>query len=573
MDRLLTGKHDSIEKSPPIFIFLSWIGAGLVLFLAFVPVRESLSHFIIEDMFYYLEGARQLLHGNPPSLDGENPTNGFHPLWMLICVGVEACSSGDASRAIHTALLLCALSFLATGYVLFRCLQLTQARPLAWPLTALFLFNYRAMTIPLGGLESGIAGLAVSLVVLWMIRHRSAFHLSRSLCLGFLLGICVLARMDALLLAGIVLMWLAIRDFRPVSYLINKLSTEHDSSTQVQTRPLIQSFGLACVAGLLMVVLLVPWFLFSWKVSHTLLPNSRAAIKAWTGHVWNPESSAAGNILAGIKERIAGSIEPLNDIGNLLGFWPLATPLDGYLRYAGAGVTGLCLLLAVLYVIRHFRSLDWYTLGWIPVYLAAHTLYYLFFGRIGIRYLYPLLVPFIVLMGQVAGGQLQQSMDRYRTRKKLEALICVLMVSLALAGADSYRRGYASDRWHPLHPGLYEDLAPWVRQNTPPEARVGSFNAGIMSYFSQRRVLNLDGVMNDSAIRAIQHKELGKYLDEKGVDYLADMDAEIMKFMDGYSGNPDWRKRWVVVDEVARSYGGGAGKKRLVILGRAIPHP
>ncbi|MGO9151973.1 hypothetical protein, partial [Mycobacterium sp.] len=58
-----------------------------VLALAVLPMRLALSHFVAEDMFYYLTVARNVTDGHIVSLDSRSPTNGFHPLWMLICVG------------------------------------------------------------------------------------------------------------------------------------------------------------------------------------------------------------------------------------------------------------------------------------------------------------------------------------------------------------------------------------------------------------------------------------------------------------------------------------------------------
>jgi hypothetical protein len=72
--------------------------------------------------------------------------------------------------------------------------------------------------------------------------------------------------------------------------------------------------------------------------------------------------------------------------------------------------------------------------------------------------------------------------------------------------------------------GHYE-TAKWVRNNLPVNSRIGCFNAGIMGYFSERTVINLDGLMNDYeyAERIIQGK-LGimEYLDSNHVEYVAD---------------------------------------------------
>src|SRR3954468_176909 len=68
------------------------VGAG---WLAFLPVSKALGHFVIEDTGYYLSTARNLALGRGITLDGENPTNGFHPLWLVILAVVERAFHSD----------------------------------------------------------------------------------------------------------------------------------------------------------------------------------------------------------------------------------------------------------------------------------------------------------------------------------------------------------------------------------------------------------------------------------------------------------------------------------------------
>ena len=58
-----------------------------------------------DDAFYYFGIARNVAHGHGSTFDGINPTNGYHPLWMLIVgavlrgrVGRHGRGSGAARR-------------------------------------------------------------------------------------------------------------------------------------------------------------------------------------------------------------------------------------------------------------------------------------------------------------------------------------------------------------------------------------------------------------------------------------------------------------------------------------------
>lgn len=554
--------NNSPAPSPwkPLFLCLAWVGALFACAFAWLPVTIPLGHTIIEDMFYYLQGAANLVEGKPASLDGIHPTNGFHPLWMLICTAIVGTCGTETERAIQVALFCASLCFVATAWVLFRALRRSPAPSVALPFAAYFLFNYRMMSVPLGGLETGLAGLSVALITAFLLQRESLKSLTDSLLLGVLLGFAFNARMDSLLLGGVVWLYLTARGwgaYREESGLPRAL----------------KSLFLPSMAGAVALLMLIPWFLFSWRTSGTLLPNSRVAIKIWSGGAWDPASGVLSNLEAFLANRASRLIEPINDLGNMFGYWPIAAPSVSPLRYVGVLLFGVSILvfLALLWKARRDPVLR--VLWWIPLYTLSHAVYYILFGRVGIRYLYPAMLPFLVFVAWVVAGLAACSRDPGRACQRVAGCFVFLIMGAMLAGGDAFRRGYASDRWHPLHSALYEEIAPWIEDNTPQDSVVGGFNSGILSYRCGRPVVNLDGVMNDSVIPALKEKRLCRYIDEQGVRYLADLESEIEKFMNGFCGDPNWKDRWRRVHEREEGYGGGVGTKRLVVLERLPESP
>lgn len=563
-----------MKRLQPPFLILCLLGGLLAFTLAWVPVPVSISHFIVEDMFYYLQAARHLNAGDVASLDGVHATNGFHPLWMVVSRWVERLPGGDENLPVHLALTIAALSFVLTGGVLFLCLRKTMAISIALPLTAWFLFNYRMMTIPLGGLESGIAGLSVGLLTCFLLSHQPGWK--ASILLGLLLGLACLSRLDALLLTGIVLAWWCftplLLEWRTHSPSDQRKGDDREENKAIEfVSPwgrLLAGICSGTLAGLVCLVSLVPWFIFSWKTSHTLLPNSRVAIESWKGFQWVSGMGLTGNLMSLAKSRIGVSIEPLNDMGALLGVWPFASPEIGNLRYLGALVTTVSFLVLLVIVWKGHRLSGFSRMGWVPVYVVAHCGYYVAFGHVGIRYYYPTFLPLVVWIGTCAGALIRNARDVRRAVNGCTLVVTLLIGGATLAGMDSFRKGQATGRFHPLHLGLYNDLAPWLSANTPPESRVGSFNAGILSYYSGRKVVNLDGVMNDSVIPAIQNKHLARYIEEQGISYLADAEVEITKFMDRFGGDPDWTSKWETVYLAPAHYRGGTASKTMVVMKR-----
>jgi hypothetical protein len=80
------------------------------------------------------------------------------------------------------------------------------------------------------------------------------------------------------------------------------------------------------------------------------------------------------------------------------------------------------------------------------------------------------------------------------------------------------------DRWGTRSPHRVQQLhaARWLEANTAPDARVGAFNAGILSYFSGRTVVNLDGAVNRDAFEARRQGHLMRYVLAREIDYLVD---------------------------------------------------
>ena len=136
--------------------------AGLAgaLVLAWLPVSTAASQFVVEDTGYYLTAARNVVRGAGVTLDGRNPTNGFHPLWLVILSAEARLADGSSEWLFHVALTTCAVLFAATVLMIYRDVRSRTAPWLATPVAALMLWNYRLVSIALGGLETALAGFA-----------------------------------------------------------------------------------------------------------------------------------------------------------------------------------------------------------------------------------------------------------------------------------------------------------------------------------------------------------------------------------------------------------------------------
>jgi hypothetical protein len=113
-------------------------------------------------------------------------------------------------------------------------------------------------------------------------------------------------------------------------------------------------------------------------------------------------------------------------------------------------------------------------------------------------------------------------------------IVCVVLVLLAVGQS-----------WRDLrNPGRYwfqlDQLAAarWLAANTAPDDVVGSWTAGIYGYYAERRVVNLDGVVNWDAIAAYRARELYAYMREQEIAWVADFDEFVIDFVRFYGADP-----------------------------------
>jgi hypothetical protein len=150
-------------------------------------------------------------------------------------------------------------------------------------------------------------------------------------------------------------------------------------------------------------------------------------------------------------------------------------------------------------------------------------------------------------------------------------------VSAAIALTITTFAGVAAVRNHvgtaasPLgQRALLDDVSAWIAARTGPSARVGSFNAGMISFFSGRTTVNLDGVMNDNALEALRAGTLCDYVDAQRLDYLADNRLAIEFFLDADRScrAAGWRSRWQTVHRVARPIDATSDLQEFVVMQR-----
>jgi hypothetical protein len=456
--------------------FVALVAAGLALRLtmAWLPVRHMVAHTLPDDAFIYFVIARHLAAGLGATFDGVTPTNGFHPLWALALTPIfGAQPQGDLP--VHLALTLSAICDTAAGalagWVAWRSVAV-QFRPQATVIaTALYLFNPRAIVESVNGLETGLAMLALAAcVAAWQVA-RESLTTRRAVVFGALAGLTVLARSDL----GVIVAVLGLDLFiRPMF---------------VDT-PRRQVLRNGVIAGIAAVVTVAPWFIWSQLRLGTIAQSSGVAIPSLIAYtIQNSDPAMLWNSLlfpiinASVRNTIiypgpAVIVFAVSAILNL-------RHSNSNSNYLWLPVAGALIIVVIHTVVR------WYPRGWYFVPLAWGTALVVgpasatgFATALGKR----LAVWIWIGVGVVVIAQMIKTINEPGPKWQADMV----------AGAE------------------------WLAANTSPDDTVGAFNAGIYAYYSRRRVINLDGLVDWGAIEARREKRLLDYFASRGGTLLID---------------------------------------------------
>jgi hypothetical protein len=467
---------------------VAWIVIGVVLVatltLAFRPDDVLPERPLTEDAYYAFAVARNLALGRGVTIDGVHATNGFQPLFTLLCVPAYWLTGGGLVASLRVVLLVSwaifAAAVWAAGDVARRLVAPERAAAarafasLAYAGGAYLYFQH------FDGLETGLELLLGLLVVRAWLKGEGE-STPGAARLGALLGLLVLARIDqALLVAGFVLV-LALDRATP------------------------DGWRRAVTAGAVAVAVSSPWWLYNRLGFGSFVPTSGSAQQAWELSPGRLVAAADAVMMAlAPMASLPGSTTAIETLPWKLLRVGLAIALIVALRQAGRSGA----LAPDPVIARRLRQLG----GAVGVAALGFAVYYVG-GSYATwhypRYFAPLALPTCVGIGVVLARAPRGV--RLAAIPLLPALLAAALVDLNTAGA-----------WR--HSAFYAAQLPLVRDHVPADAVLASWQSGTLGYFRER-VINLDGKVNADALR--RKDDMPTYLREQGVDWLVDWPSNV----------------------------------------------
>jgi 4-amino-4-deoxy-L-arabinose transferase-like glycosyltransferase len=538
-------------------LLAAFVGQGVR--TAALPTDQLVAwNVVIDDGFYYLQIARNIARGHGSTFDRINPTNGYQPLWALTLVPVfwfTDSPEGGLKAAIVISTLLGGIALL----LLYVALQRLVGLGTALVTCGLVVTNPYFLKILTGGLETPLLfALLAGTTALWALRGERVLAGGRRACLGLglLLGLLVLTRLDLLIvlcpLGLVLLLW---------------------PGPATRTGRLLRAAWIALPVA----VLVGPYLLWNLVEHGSAIPVS-GLVKGWAAHRFTPgwQLYMHTEQWRGVTRTLAGLTWP----------WALSERqiFEHFTAALAAPVALAALLGARLIWSRRARAnrlaLLLVLAGFVGT--AAHGLYIVLIYRASGHWNYHYFFPFnlLVTVCMVAAPALLLTdlsllLAKRGLRQRLRRGLAALAAALSLVPL-AYLLHHGLAAWEQRQTELQQPTKQSFRKNRLdlarllpgrfPDAVLGAWWAGTLGYFSDMRVVNLDGVVNSGRYfrEVLRPDTVDDYLLRGPITHLADHFWRDPLTTDA---GPQWRIFWW---EYEKHYRCHVMRRRLKLVHRAL---
>jgi hypothetical protein len=491
LKRRLTSLRNSERKIDGRKRALAFVIIVTAIKLGIVWVGWSETTLITDDAYYYFTIARHIVHGLGPTFDGIAPTNGFHPLWLLLLLPLFATAPDSMWIPIRIALSVNVLLDTLTAVLLFRILDRHVGRRSASLAAVICLCAPTNAILAFTGMEASLVTFLVVVLLQSLVdEDRRVRTPSRhALVTGLLWGLCGLARTDEVFIAFVAIM--AVVAQRPGGW-------------RKQVRWLAPAAATASVV-------LAPWFIWNQTTFGTLEQVSSQA-KRLAKVLWGILPNDWSSPLAVMTTATTYLFTPVIVMAKWLCVEDLTHPTSRWtlsLAWLLLG-PGLWVAFRGARVMRAKGAGP--LLAFAAAFLTAHTVLYGFV----LRFYAPWYAgPYFAVIAMFVAVGLSVDVRPTSGRMLLAGAALPMVASqltlllLFARNADHGKRG-AERRWS-------QQFARILRRS-PAGARVGLFDAGAAGYVSGWypgiHIVNLDGLVNNQAIAALKQGRYPEYVVE-----------------------------------------------------------
>jgi hypothetical protein len=523
----------------------------------------TMTSLIEDDSFYSLNIARNIASGRGVSFSEGIPTNGFQPFYVFIMVPVYSLFGNDIYTPIHIALTILTIFSVMTCAVIFHIVKRIINNDIAAIFAAcIWAFNPCVFYNSLGGLEGAVEVFFVSLIILYYLKIRNKTEISSYIGLGFLFGLAIFARTSTIILLGAILL----------DILLNVRADKSAKSFYKIYFKLSRAGIVICFA----LLILAPWLIWNLITFGTIAQSSGQASYLQFHH---SEVSLGEYIGISIDNILLWSLILVNCFLGIMSKGP-------YPVLELIFITGLIMLSIFFLIICYFKnkyifnrilyygkkvfSNSWFYILFSVIIFLFYTVY---LWRVSWRYFLDIILLGVIFIGVLFGFVLNKydqiysetvtrfkmkikmifkrgmdenesnrisenpkSITSHKRGKKVFVFLIFMVIIVGYNGKIflDWRQSTTSTVNTSDRIDLFR-ITEYINNNIEPEAKIGTFNAGIVGYFSNRTVINLDGLVNNKAYNALDRNRLYRYILDENISYLVDHHDVVIYFLNQFS--------------------------------------
>jgi hypothetical protein len=456
---------------------------------------------IPDDSFFYLQLGLRYWQTGEFTFDGDAQTYGFQPFWQLLMIALAAVLPTTKSLFLGT-FVICAALHVAIGWRLYRLARLCFGASAGFAVAAVWTLNPALMSWCWGLKENALYALLLVIALTQLVRQlRGGVTTQGAIRLGIVLGVMVFTRVNSLAQAGIILATLT-------------CSWGLANSWRHRLRG-------ALTAALVAAIVAAPWYVFAWWHFGSAMPTSGTfklgLMKAHVEFVWKTEWLSVAHAqhalglwpayLASLFNRGYGMFRPLLIAAAVT--WPVLAIVA---RFSAARISlmpnGSGPAVSALLALAFGAAASSFTNQMVlPQYLAYAGWY---------------AVP-EYLLGALVGGSLLAACWRLRGRMIGVGLgVISLTAAWWIWPAHLYRPHINQDAVFVKQPQMAQliELGLWARDHVPNEVGIGIWDPGIVTYFSGKRLVSFDPLMNSLSYQQGDILDPVGYVKKRKIAYM-----------------------------------------------------
>lgn len=497
-----------------------------------------------DDSYYYFSLGRNIASGKGFRVDPLHLTTGFQPLWGFI-VAIPYLFFGGFTSPISVIQAIGMVSGVISGVIIYRVvIKLCKSWKLGLLISIFWTFSPQAIKHNVNGMETSVANMFALIIVYFLLSNlpNKSLSLKHYIIAGLLTGLAIMSRFDLVILYLSVAI-LVLFVYRGV--ILSILDKKTIVCVSIYTAALIISF--------------IPWFVVIIQANGSIIPESGEAVR--TISLLTDKLPKVG-FVASILDFPAIFLPYYSK--NILVFtaswmrqvpWILPVALPIYAidstTIAPSCMFVISLILNVFVAWRGWLSDNRLTkvavAAW-GVYLIGMTVAYSsivlgqwFYDRYGT----PLAIFFTIILGLVVYETLPLR------RWVFQAYAPVIMASFV------FLLVFGSYSWMIRGPSVvpsdgFYDAALWINHHVEKPVSVGSFQSGLIGYYADPKVINLDGKVNNDAKRARDIGQMWNYVCGNSIDFIVDWESQINQSLINRSFEGQWSNDNLMLEKEIR---------------------